>query len=108
MNQRNQDERRQEYAERCQQCARNAAQRIADKGSGGEDWTGSYLPNRDGIEELLVGQPVQILYQIGFQKREQDIAAAINQRANFKESQKQCRQTDSGYDATRRRDPNPP
>lgn len=69
--------------------AGHAPQDVTDKRCGGENGARRDLSNGDGIEQLLFGEPAEILDKFVMQKREQDIAAAIEDRTDFEKRDKE-------------------
>ena len=62
-----------------------AAEQEADERRGGEHGAWRDLPDRDGVEELLLGQPAEALDEIRAQERQQHVAAAEEHRARLQE-----------------------
>ncbi len=54
-----------------------------------EEWSGRHLSYRDGVQQLLLGEPAETLDNLGTQERKQHVSAAEEQRANPDEDQKQ-------------------
>src|SRR5579859_2274324 len=96
MNQGHKHKRGQKDPQRGQQRARQSTDDIADERSRCKNRAGGKLSDRNSIQELLIGQPVQILHQVSAQKGQQGIAAAVNNRSQFEESEKEQSQAKRG------------
>ncbi len=55
---------------------------------------GCDLPDGDGVQKLLVGQPAEAHHQVGAQESQQHIAAAVQHRADLKKGQEQQSQAE--------------
>ena len=77
---------------RCQQLAGQPAKHVADEGGRGKQRPRRHLACRSGIEKLRRGKPMPAVNQIGLQERQEHIAAAVQDRADLQEIQKQGRQ----------------
>ena len=68
--------------------AGDAAEEIADERRGGEHRAGRHLADGDSVEQLLIGEPAQAHDEIGAEEGEQDVAAAVQHRADLEKRQK--------------------
>ena len=79
----------QEDAERRERRAGEAADEVADEGRRREDRPRRELPDRDGIEQLLVRQPAEVVDEIVAQEGEQDVAGAVEHRTDLQEGEEE-------------------
>src|SRR5579884_2240991 len=86
---RDEDEGGEEDPQRGDEAAPDSTDQVADERRGGEQRSGSELADGDGVEELLLAQPAEPLDEVPAQEGEQDVAAAIEHRADLQERQKQ-------------------
>ena len=73
---------------------REAAQHVADERRGREDRARRDLPDRDGVEELALGQPAPPHDEVGAQEGEEHVAAAEEHRADLQEGEEERRQAE--------------
>src|SRR6185369_7807185 len=86
---RNKKERRQEYSECCNHCRARSTKHVADERCRCEDWARRHLAHSDRVEQLCLRQPMPALDQIGANKSEQHISAAVEYGSDFQKEQKQ-------------------
>ena len=86
--QRHEHERGQKNADGRRQRPDRAAEQVADERRGREHRAWRDLPDGDGVEELLLGQPAEALDEIRAQERQQHVAAAEEHRARLQEQEK--------------------
>src|SRR5439155_14067422 len=82
------DKARQEDAERRQQRAAQPGDQEADEGRYREDGTRGRLADRDGVEQLTVGQPVIVLDNVGVEECVKHVATAEADRAELEKGEK--------------------
>jgi len=84
--------------------ARGAAEEVADERGGREQRAGGELPDCDGVQQLGVGEPAPRDHEVATQEREQDVAAAEEQRSDLEEEGEDARDVGVlGVDAGDRR-----
>ena len=81
--QRDEHERGQENAERGDGRTRSPAEHIADERCRREHGPGRYLADRDRVDQLRLGEPVEPLDEISPQQREEHITASKQHRARL-------------------------
>ena len=74
--------------------APEAAEEIADERGGREDRARRDLADRDGVEELALGQPAAPHDEVGAQEGEQHVAAAEEDRADLQEDEEEGREAE--------------
>ncbi len=72
-----------ENSERADQRARHTTLQIADKRGRREDRSRRDQRDRDGIQKLLVREPVQAVHKIGAKECHQGVAATVKRRRRF-------------------------
>src|SRR5436309_6298558 len=79
----------QEDTERREHRAGEAADDVADEGRGREDRARRELPDRDGVEQLLVRHPAEMIDEIVAKEGEKDIAGAVEDGADLEEGEEE-------------------
>ena len=89
---RHEHEGRQEDRHGCHDRARHPGHEVADEGRGGENGPGRELADRDGVEQLRVGEPAGPLDQVRPEERQEDVAAPEEDRADLEEDEGELRE----------------
>ena len=85
-----------ENPKRGEQCTGCPAKDIPDERCSGKKRARRDLPDSNRVDQLLVAEPAEAEDEVGAQEGEQDVAAPILARADFKKCQKQDWKTE-GY-----------
>src|SRR5207302_10349481 len=67
---------------------------VTDRSGRGENGKGGELAERDRNEDLPVREPAEPAHEVVAEKREQDIAAAVQRGADFQKGEKQRREAE--------------
>jgi hypothetical protein len=75
-------------AKRCDQCAGNSRNQVADERSGCEHGSGGKLPNGNRINELLFSKPMETVDELRPQEDKQQVSTPENYSSDFQEREK--------------------